>query len=1015
MHYSFTPLPPAILLFSLICLLGIFTAPSPGQSAQPPICNLKVTFVPDKHLLNGVATVEIGAGQGLALVLDGLNIDTITLINNGHEITLPQPPATTHLDLANDPFDRTLTIHYHIIIPPGSLDNLLNRQGITLTDRWHPLPLKKMLFNLHVQLPKGFSAISETDQLPLKQAGEVRFSFSQPVHAIHLAAGPYVVRELKIRDDLRISSWFFNEDATLSEAYLKSAASHILQMEALSPFPYGHYAIVANRLPSGLGMPTFTLLGQQALRLPFIKDTATALRHEITHSWFGNGIHVASDSGNWAEGLTSFLAELNSCEDAATAQDQRKQVIINYLSHVHQGTAIALQDFHSPSHRQPLADAVRGVGYQRGAMLFHELRLRLGETLFNQGLRRFIDNHLYQSASWQDIKNAFASVADEDISPFFEQYLERLDLPRISASEIENTAMEGRSRLNFILEQHTETPYDMVVPLMVRTGNQELYFQRRINQIKTEITLHLPDPATELIIDPGHDLLRHLERRELPPVLSRFLGAPQKTVIVSDGQWQRFAPLLDHFSNDQWNIISAAVATNRELSNPALLFLGSDNSAYRSLFGPPAPLTDGFTLNVRQHPLQPTGITVIVDSQSIDETRAATNKLSHYGRYSHLSFNQGRNANKSIQPTENGIHFILEPEPTGTPIIQYSLQDILNDLVRNRIVYVGERHDSMADHRLQFRIIQGLHRLDPNLIIGMEMFPQSSQPALNDYIQGRTTEREFLKASRYFEVWGYDWRFYREIFNFARRHQIPVMGLNLERSIVSQLFKDGHTDHLSPEIHQALPADRDLSLPGYGERLQFIFGMHNQGSGNFSGFIQSQGLWDETMAQIISDTLTDMPARKMVVLAGSQHTRPDSGIPPRVARQINVSQATVINLPSPPPVELKGFTDYIMFTEPIALKPSGKIGITLEQNKDGAGLIIRELSPQGKAKEAGVKEGEIILAIDNYPVRDMNDLRIAMLDARVGERLQITLQMKNGKPVERIVELSSLETIKPHP
>ncbi|MBC8207993.1 MAG: PDZ domain-containing protein, partial [Desulfobulbaceae bacterium] len=81
----------------------------------------------------------------------------------------------------------------------------------------------------------------------------------------------------------------------------------------------------------------------------------------------------------------------------------------------------------------------------------------------------------------------------------------------------------------------------------------------------------------------------------------------------------------------------------------------------------------------------------------------------------------------------------------------------------------------------------------------------------------------------------------------------------------------------------------------------------------------------------------------------------------------------------------------------------------------GAGLIIRELSPQGKAKEAGVKEGEIILAIDNYPVRDMNDLRIAMLDARVGERLQITLQMKNGKPVERIVELSSLETIKPHP
>ena len=71
----------------------------------------------------------------------------------------------------------------------------------------------------------------------------------------------------------------------------------------------------------------------------------------------------------------------------------------------------------------------------------------------------------------------------------------------------------------------------------------------------------------------------------------------------------------------------------------------------------------------------------------------------------------------------------------------------------------------------------------------MEMFPSSSQPALDKYtLSGeRIDERVFLKESDYYNVWRFDYRFFRDILRFAKDNQLPVIGLNLERKIVQIL------------------------------------------------------------------------------------------------------------------------------------------------------------------------------------------------------------------------------------
>ncbi len=93
------------------------------------------------------------------------------------------------------------------------------------------------------------------------------------------------------------------------------------------------------------------------------------------------------------------------------------------------------------------------------------------------------------------------------------------------------------------------------------------------------------------------------------------------------------------------------------------------------------------------------------------------------------------------------------------------------------------------------------------LAIGMEMFPSSSQPALDRYtLSGEEVdERTFLKESDYYNVWRFDYRFFQDILHFARKNHIPVIGLNLDRQIVSEVFRSGGTDSLTKRCRNRCP------------------------------------------------------------------------------------------------------------------------------------------------------------------------------------------------------------------
>ncbi len=584
------------------------------------------------------------------------------------------------------------------------------------------------------------------------------------------------------------------------------------------------------------------------------------------------------------------------------------------------------------------------------------------------------------------------------------------------------TAADNRSALAFTLRQTTDKPYTLMVPIRVKTPGGEITVSKEIKELSTSVTIFLDQRPLEFTIDPDHAFLRQLAPEELPPVWSQFLGAEKKLVVLaSEDDREQFQPLLDALNVSGLTITTADKVSNQDLGTSNLLFLGTDQAPARSLFGPPPTAKAGLIVDVRRNPLSPQHVAVLVTSHDRENTKAVIGRLSHYGKYSYLEFSGGRNSEKRIQPVQSGLRFVLEELPRGgaaSPLASFA--EIVEDLAMAQVVYVGETHTSFADHLLQLRIIEALYIKNPLLAIGMEMFPVSSQPALDRYIfgNGQMDERSFLKESDYYNVWRYDYRFFRDILNFAKARKIPVVGLNIDQQIVSEVFRSGGTDGLSPEVQASLPKDRDLGMDGYAERLSQMHDMHvqgNHGIGATSGFLQAQALWDESMAKNITDFLAARPDHRMVVLAGLQHTRKDSGIPPRVARRMAVRQASVLNLfNNSNPADLDRIADYFFLVENQDLEETAKIGIVLDtDNKDGKSFLkISKISPHGKAAVAGLVVGDIIQKINGMEVGDMTDLHIAMLDTKKGEHIAVKI-IRRDNDEDRELEFQVELTVPP--
>lgn len=266
----------------------------------------------------------------------------------------------------------------------------------------------------------------------------------------------------------------------------------------------------------------------------------------------------------------------------------------------------------------------------------------------------------------------------------------------------------------------------------------------------------------------------------------------------------------------------------------------------------------------------------------------------------------------ALSPEKAGGPSALEEQPPETIIrgssgLPVSFDAMLADLMTVAVVYVGEKHNAAGHHAAQLRVIQALHRRNPQLAVGMEMFDRSYQTVLDRWSAGELDEDGFLRSSHWYANWRFDYALYRDILNYVRDHRLRLVALNLPFNLPPKI-RVGGIEYLSDYEKGFLPREIDTTVAEHREYAEKIFRMHDFKSHvRFEDFYLAQCVWEEVMAESVAGISA---SDRIVVLVGNGHIQFKYGVPERAFKR-NAAAYRTIYQASPGEMIDPSIADYV--------------------------------------------------------------------------------------------------------
>ncbi len=538
---------------------------------------------------------------------------------------------------------------------------MLGPEGIYLTGAsyWYPSFDQGLVdFDLTVAQPPDWHVVSQGNGTSRDPRGGSRWESGGPMDEIDLVGGPLQVWR-GAAGPVETLVYLHDRDDALAAKYLAATAQYLeMYRELVGPYPYRKFALVENFWETGYGMPTFTLLGHDIIRFPFI--ITSSYPHEILHNWWGNSVFVDYSSGNWCEGLTAYLADHLLAEQRGGGDEYRRSTLQKYRDYVRAGSDFPLTAFRSRE-----SASTEAVGYGKALMAFHMLRMEIGDSQFRQVLRRFYQDFEGRRASFSDIEKTAETVAGRDLSRFFRDWVGRAGAPVLA---VEVTAVRpdtSRAGAGFVVEgtlRQTQggEPFAVDVPVVVQTATGSVRHVVRLASSAERFTVSSPGVPLMVHVDPWFDVFRKLDPRETPPSVSQIFGEPRVlAVLPSEAPAAEIAAWRELFRGWQSGSHAIEVKLDTEVAelpaDRAVWVAGRTNRwASRALATGPRGLTvgesavaiDGMSLELAKsaivltarHPGNVEKAVGLLLADSVAALPALGRKLPHYGKYSYLGF-----------------------------------------------------------------------------------------------------------------------------------------------------------------------------------------------------------------------------------------------------------------------------------------------------------------------------------------------------------------------------------------
>lgn len=549
-------------------------------------------------------------------------------------------------------------------------------------------------FNLTTTLPDSWKTVSVgTRTLDEKKNGQHidKWESPTPQEEIFLIAAPFQEYDYPM-GSVTAYAFLRTPDEALANKYLEATAQYMeMYRKLVGPFPYTKFALVENFWETGYGMPSFTLLGEKIIRLPFILHSSYP--HELLHNYWGNSVYVDFKSGNWCEGLTAYMADHLIKEQRGQAVEYRSETLQKFTDYVTLENDFPLSKF--SSRFDPPSEA---IGYGKTSMVFHMLRRKVGDEQFIKSFQVFNRNNKFKRSSFDDIRKAFEEVTGKDWKWFFDQWVNRTGAPQLVLEDVQVNSVRGSNNVSFTLKQiQPEEVFYLDVPVVIVTKDGIKTETVEMNEKESKYNFTVDSAPLKILIDPEFDLMRKLDPRESPPTFTKAFGSKKSLIILpdqNDASYQQYKDFVELWIKGNENKFSVKSQDQvKELpDNESVMLLGTKNK-FNSVVNSELKkynseiLNNGIKFGKREIPSDdnsffisvsnPKNIKEVITLLTIGNKSAVeglNDKLPHYAKYSYLAFNGSEPANiekgvwqvinspmfKDIASADNNIEVKLE-------------------------------------------------------------------------------------------------------------------------------------------------------------------------------------------------------------------------------------------------------------------------------------------------------------------------------------------------------------------
>ncbi len=330
-----------------------------------------------------------------------------------------------------------------------------------------------------------------------------------------LGVAEFAVQQVDQFNGKAIQTWVYPQDREAGFADFAEPTKQVLSFysDYVGPFAYEKLANVQSTV-SGGGMETSSAIyyaeklitGKKEVRLRNI------VIHEIAHQWFGNAVTESTWDDAWlSEGLTTFFTLLfiehayGHDEYIAGVKNAKKSV----YDYIKKDSLFSIVSNRSAE----TGDVTSGLTYQKGAWIMHMLRDKIGEVNFKKGIQAYYKKYFNANATTHDLIAEMEKAANQNLKPFFNQWLNKPDNLKLSWTWDYD---EASKQILIHVQQHQSSGFVFDVPVefgILKNGVAEQQLVKQQLNTKTA-DFKIPsaskpafvslDPRTVLLYDLVH-------------------------------------------------------------------------------------------------------------------------------------------------------------------------------------------------------------------------------------------------------------------------------------------------------------------------------------------------------------------------------------------------------------------------------------------------------------------------------------------------------------------------------